>query len=1040
MSVPNTEPYPEVERVPSFPDIEASVIEFWKTDGTFQASIDQRPADREFVFYDGPPFANGPVHFGHLLTGFVKDAVPRSKTMNGFRVERRFGWDCHGLPIEMEAEKTLGVTGRVNIINYGVGRFNDFCRSLVGTTAAEWEYYVTRQARWVDMDNDYKTMDLPYMESVMWALKRLHEKGWLYEGYRVLPYCWECETPLSNFETRLDDAYRDRQDPSLTVMFELAGSNERLLVWTTTPWTLPSNLAVAIGPDLDYAVFEEQNTRYILGEATVANYGRELAGATRVGTMKGSELVGRRYTPLFPYFADTENAFRVLAADFVATEDGTGVVHIAPGFGEDDQRLSEANGIPVVAPVDERGRFTSEVPDYEGRQVFDANAEIIADLKTRGLVVRHETYVHSYPHCWRTDTPLIYRAVSSWFVKVTAFKDRMRELNQQITWVPEHVRDGAFGKWLDGARDWSISRNRFWGSPIPVWKSDDPGYPRVDVYGSLDELERDFGVRPTDLHRPGIDTLTRPNPDDPTGRSAMRRVEDVLDCWFESGSMPFAQVHYPFENQDWFESHFPGDFIVEYIGQTRGWFYTLHALATSLFDKPAFDTCLAHGILLGEDGQKLSKRLKNYPDPGEVFDTVGADAMRWALNSSAVMRGGDIVVDRHHLVEPVRQVLRPIWSAWHFLSLYANAAGRHGRIVATSPNLLDRYALAKTSQLIDHVSACMDAYDLSGACAAVQAFVDSLNNWYVRRSRDRFWAGDKDAVDTLHTVLVLLSRAAAPLLPLLTEHLYRQMTGERSVHLVDRPSSDDLPVDPGGGDILLAMDLAREVCSAAASVRKANRLRNRLPLRALTVATPEAERLRAYTDLVADEVNVKAVELTTDVAAVGDVVLQVVPAVLGPRVGPDVQKVIRAVKAGEWERDDDGSVVVAGRRLLDDEYTLRLVPKDGAASAPLAGDRGVVVLDVEVTPELAAEGMVRDVARAVNEIRREQGLHVSDRIHLVIDPGHHHDLRAALEVHRRFLRGETLAVELLVNGPISDAHRAELADGRAYHVGLHVVG
>lgn len=1040
MSEPSTERYPEVERAPSFPAIETSVIGFWEADGTFPASIERRPADREFVFYDGPPFANGPVHFGHLLTGFVKDEVPRHRTMEGFRVERRFGWDCHGLPIEMEAEKTLGVTGRVNIIEYGVDRFNEFCRSLVGTTADEWRYYVTRQARWVDMDNDYKTMDLPYMESVMWALKRLHEKGWLYEGYRVLPYCWECETPLSNFETRLDDAYRDRQDPSLTVAFELDGGAERLLVWTTTPWTLPSNLALAVGPDLDYAVFERDGDRYLLGEATVANYERELAGATRVATVKGSDLVGRRYTPLFPWLAGTENAFRVLGADFVTTDDGTGVVHIAPGFGEDDQRLAEANDLAVVAPVDERGRFSADIPDYHGLQVFDANAPIIRDLKARGVVVRHETYLHSYPHCWRTDTPLIYRAVSSWFVKVTAFKDRMRELNQEITWVPEHVRDGAFGKWLDGVRDWSISRNRFWGSPIPVWKSDDPTYPRIDVYGSLDELERDFGVRPADLHRPGIDELTRPNPDDPTGRSTMRRVEDVLDCWFESGSMPFAQVHYPFENQDWFEGHFPGDFIVEYIGQTRGWFYTLHVLATALFDRPAFGTCLAHGILLGADGQKLSKRLKNYPDPGEMFDTVGADAMRWALSASAVMRGGDILVDRHALVEPVRRVLRPIWSAWHFLSLYANAAGRRGRMVTTSPNLLDRYALARTRRLVDEVSARMDAYDLSGSCAAVQDFVDSLNNWYIRRSRDRFWAGDPEAIDTLHTVLVLLCRTAAPLLPLLTEHLYQQLTGERSVHLTDWPSSDDLPVDPDGAAIVLAVDLAREVSSAAASVRRANGLRNRLPLRSLTVATPDAERLAAYTGLVADEVNVKTVELTTDVAAVADVVLQVVPAVLGPRVGPDVQKIIRAVKAGEWERADDGSVVVAGRRLADDEFTRRLVPKQGSASAALTGDAGVVVLDVEVTPELAAEGMARDVARAVNEIRREEGLRVSDRIHLVIDAGHHHDLKSAIEAHRRFLQDETLAVELLVNGPISNGHRAELADGRAFHAGLHVVG
>src|SRR3954466_4523484 len=717
-----SERYPDVDQHPKFPDIERSIIEAWKAEHTFEQSVEQRPADDEFVFYDGPPFANGLPHYGHLLTGFVKDAVPRYKTMRGQRVERRFGWDCHGLPIEMQAEKELGVSGRVAIEEYGVDRFNARCRAIVGTTADEWRESVTRQARWVDMDNDYKTMDLTYMESVMWAQKQLYDKGLLYEGYRVLPYCWECETPLSNFETRLDDAYRDRQDPAVTVWFELE-DGRRLLVWTTTPWTLPSNLAVAVGPDIDYAVFEDDGHEYLLAEARVDAYERELATATRGGTIKGSDLVGLHYSPLFSYFADTPNAFVVLGADFVTTEDGTGVVHMAPGFGEDDQHASEAAGIQVVAPVDSQGRFTSEVGPYGGMQVFDANAPIIRDLKEKGVVVRHETYVHSYPHCWRTDTPLIYKAVSSWFVRVTALKDRMLELNEQITWVPEHVREGSFGKWLEGARDWSISRNRYWGSPLPIWKSDDPAYPRVDVYGSLDELERDFGVRPTDLHRPAIDELTRPNPDDPSGQSMMRRIPDVLDCWFESGSMPFAQVHYPFENGDWFESHFPADFICEYVGQTRGWFYTLHVLATALFDRPAFKTCVAHGIVLGDDGQKLSKRLRNYPDPIEVFDTLGADAMRWALLSSPVLRGGDLVADRRSMVEAQRSVLLPLWNVWYFLTLYANAAGVRGNVTQSFENVLDRYMAAKTRELVEAVSDRMDEDDLSGACWAIGSFL-----------------------------------------------------------------------------------------------------------------------------------------------------------------------------------------------------------------------------------------------------------------------------------------------------------------------------
>jgi isoleucyl-tRNA synthetase len=1024
------EPYPEVTPSPSFPELERGVIERWRHERTFESSIEQRRDAEEFVFYDGPPFANGSMHYGHLLTGFVKDAIPRYRTMRGQLVERRFGWDCHGLPVEMEAEKALGVSGRLAIHELGVDRFNEYCRSIVGGTADEWHGGVQRQARWVDMVDDYKTMDLSFMESVMWAFKQLHDKGLLYEGVRVLPYCWECETPLSNFETRLDDAYRQRQDPALTVWFELE-TGDRVLVWTTTPWTLPSNLALAVGPDITYAVYEDGGHRYVLGEATVATYAKELEGATLVGTMQGSELVGTTYTPLFDYFADTPNAFRVLAGDFVETEEGTGVVHMASGFGEIDLATCQANGIGVVAPVDEHGRFTREVPDWAGLQVFEANAGIIRTLKDRGNVVRHETYDHSYPHCWRTDTPLIYKAVSSWFVRVTAIRDRMLELNQQINWVPEHVRDGSFGKWLEGARDWSISRNRFWGSPIPVWKSDDPTYPRVDVYGSLDELERDFGVRPTDLHRPQIDDLTRPNPDDPTGMSTMRRIEDVLDCWFESGSMPFAQVHYPFENADWFESHFPGDFICEYIGQTRGWFYTLHVLSTALFDRPAFENCLVHGILLGDDGQKLSKRLRNYPDPQDVFDNIGADAMRWAMLSSAVLRGGDMVADRRQMEEAVRQVVLPIWNAWYFLTLYARAEGVRGTTVTGAPDhVLDRYVIAKTRQLVERVTERLDAFDLAGACGAIVGHLDSLNNWYIRRSRDRFWAGDQSAVDTLHTVLDVLCRVAAPLLPLLTDAVWPALTGQRSVHLADWPSPDDLAADD---ELVAAMDAVRDVCSAASSVRKAEGLRVRLPLPSLTVAAPDVERLRPFVDLIADEVNVKRVELSTEVAAEQD--LRLNPRVMGPKRGADVQKLLRAAKDGDWEAVDD-DVFVAGTRLDPDEY--ELVLRGGAGMRVVANM--AVTLDLQVTPELEAEGVVRDIVRGVNEARRTEGLDVSDRIRLVVDAGSHRDVRDALRAHEAFVKAETLAVEVVLpddgHHHPSCPHRIELPDGRAIRIAV----
>jgi isoleucyl-tRNA synthetase len=733
--------------------------------------------------------------------------------------------------------------------------------------------------------------------------------------------------------------------------------------------------------------------------------------------MQGSELVGRRYKPMFPFFADAPNAFQILSGDFVTTEDGTGVVHMAPGFGEDDQNACNAVGIPTLCPMDEHGRYTAEIGPWAGMHVFDANAEVIKDLKGRGLVVRHDSYHHSYPHCWRCAEPLVYRAISSWFVQVTAFRDRMGELNQQIHWVPEHVKDGSFGKWLANARDWSISRNRFWGSPIPVWKSDNPDYPRMDVYGSIEDLQRDFGTQITDLHRPYVDDLTRPNPDDPSGRSTMRRVAEVLDCWFESGSMPFAQVHYPFENAGWFESHYPGDFIVEYMAQTRGWFYTLHVLATALFDRPAFRTCVSHGIVLGDDGQKMSKSLNNYPDPMTVFDTHGSDAMRWHLLSSTILRGGDLAVTESGIRDSVRHVVLPIWNCYSFFTMYANASDYTAQRRTESNDPLDQYILGKLHALIADVTVAMDGYDLFAACATIRSFLDALTNWYVRRSRERFWAGNNDALDVMWTVLTTLCEVAAPLLPLTAEAVYRGLVGnDTSVHLRDWPDASVIPQSPS---LVAAMDRVRDVCSTASAVRKAAGLRVRLPLSQLTIAAEDAQLLEPYTAIIADEINVKSVELSSDVAAVGAFQLTVVPGVLGPRVGKAVQQVIGAVKRGEWTQDDTGSVTAGGVQLLDGEYSLRLVAVDAERSAALPANSGVIVLDTEITPELEAEGVARDLVRLVQQARRDAGLHVSDRVVLTL--GVSEPIRRKITPFTDLVTDATLAVSVVFEPGVDNA-------------------
>ncbi|WP_022870939.1 isoleucine--tRNA ligase [Yaniella halotolerans] len=1091
---------------PNLPTIEESILKYWDEDGTFKASIENRPAEvggenNEFVFYDGPPFANGLPHYGHLLTSYVKDLVARYQTQQGRRVERRFGWDTHGLPAELEAMKQLGMTDKAEIEEMGIDKFNDACRASVLEYTKEWEQYINRMARWADFENDYKTLNPSFMESVIWAFKTLHERDLTYRGFRVLPYCWNDETPLSNHELRMDDdVYKMRQDPSVTVQFTITGLPEDpalipadgatkdiaealkgvgVLAWTTTPWTLPTNFSVAAGPEIEYAVvpvvkaevdtFSAQQvllaTDRVGAHAKVLGYeDAEAAVAAITATYTGAQLAGLVYEPLFTYFVDaetygTQNAFRILADDYVSTEDGTGLVHQAPAYGEEDQRVNDAHGIPVVLSVDEGAKFLplfgdetvggGALKDIAGVQVFDANRTIIRALRAQGSLLTEQSYEHSYPHCWRCRTPLIYRAITSWYVKVSEFKDDMLRHNEEINWIPGNVKHGQFGKWLENARDWSISRNRYWGSPIPVWESDDPNYPRLEVYGSLDEIQEAFGQLPrnadgeVDLHRPWIDELVRPNPDDPTGKSMMRRVEDVLDVWFDSGSMPYAQVHYPMQNKEWFDTHNPADFIVEYIGQTRGWFYTMHVLGTALFNRPAFKNVISHGIVLGSDGNKMSKSLQNYPDVNEVLDRDGSDAMRWFLMASPILRGGNLIVTEEGIREAARQAILPAWNVWHFFSLYANSAtdggnrpgGYQAQLRYESTDPLDQYILAATGTMLRDVKAALDDYNVSGAADTIRTYMDTMTNWYIRRSRQRFFAEDTQALDTLYTVLEAFSRAAAPLMPLVAEEIWRGLTGGRSVHLTDYPDADLFPSGDEAITLQDTMELVRTIASSASSLRKGANRRVRLPLAELTVVVPNVERFtQAFTDILSDELNVKNIKLV-DVANTSaedfgiSQQLTVNARAAGPRLGKAVQTVIKASKTNDWSVADDGTVVAGGIALESAEYTLSTVVEDdpdNPESAVAVIPAGFVLLNTAVDETLAAEGAARDVIRAVQSARRDAALDVSDRIHTSITGSE--VVIEAIRPHETLISNETLSLQVTFEATDTPDPRESFAD------------
>lgn len=1002
----------QFEQGESFPRREERVLRHWQERGVFKKSVEGRKGKPIFSFYDGPPFATGLPHYGHLLAGTIKDAVPRYKTMKGFCVPRRFGWDCHGLPIENEIEKAKELSGAAAIEGFGIANFNEECRAIVLRYTGEWKKTVDRMGRWVDFEKTYRTMDLTFMESVWWVFKQIYDQELVYEGFKVMPFSMKLGTPISNFEANLN--YREVDDPSVTVMFELVDEpGTYFLAWTTTPWTLPSNLALMVSPSHEYVKVQKDGKKYILAEARVDANFKE--GAEVLERFKGSSLGGKKYKPLFPFFKDNEG-FRIILEEGVSMEDGTGIVHSAPAFGEMDFFACKRENIELVCPVDSNGRFTAEVPPYAGMLVKDADKPIMQDLKKQGHLFYQGTIHHRYPFCWRSDTPLIYKAVSTWFVAVEKIKNHILAANAEIHWMPEHIKEGRFGKWLENARDWAISRNRYWGTPIPVWRSESGDLLAV---GSIAELEKLSGVKVHDLHRHHIDQIEFVK----DGKK-YTRIKEVFDCWFESGSMPYAQNHYPFEHKKEFEESFPADFIGEGLDQTRGWFYTLTVLAAALFKKPAFKNVIVNGIILAEDGAKMSKRLKNYPDPEIVIEKYGADAIRLYMLNSPAVKAEDLRFSEKGVEHVLRQVMIPFWNSFVFLSTYAKIYHWKPTKKAYELALIDRWILSLTQKLIADVEAGMDGYDLSRAVDPFVGFVDQLTNWYIRRCRSRFWA-DQDSPDrqaafhTLYTVLLTLSKVAAPFIPFLTDAIYQELKTDEmpeSVHLCDFPVVD---ASLRNEALEKEMAAAQSAVSLGHSLRKEYKLKVRQPLQKALLITSNEELLAALEkqqQLIADELNVKSVELHADEAKFVQWIAKPNFPVLGKKIGklmPQAQKVISAFDRKQLIALTQGQTIhveIGGEKValeLADVQIERKV-KEGLA----AGNDGdlTVALDTALDEPLLLEGLARELVNKINTMRREEGLDVTDRIKLKLKTSPR--VQQAFELHREYITGETLSLDV----------------------------
>ncbi len=970
--------YPKTDAKPNFPALEQEILAFWRADDTFHKSLNQTKQGHPFSFYDGPPFGNGLPHWGHLGVSVVKDMVCRYQTMQGRHVRRELGWDCHGLPAENSVEKKQGRPAKDIVANDGIAAFCDMCRADVMTYTSEWERFIERMGRWVDVGDGYgyKTMDKNYMESMLWTLKTLYDKGLLYKDYSVNWFDWVNGTIVSNSEASQD--YRDVTDDAVTVWFELE-NGDRVLAWTTTPWTLPANSALAVNPKMTYVRMRDTDGAvYVIAASRLGAYAKQFDGMEKLGEIHGTDLVGLRYTPLFDYYTGLSDLlYQVIPADYVSDSDGTGIVHIAPAYGAED--FWAAKNIdpkfPVLLNVDNYGNFDDTVRDFAGENIFAANGKIMDMLKSRGHLVKKEQYKHNYPYRDRSKEKLIQRATDSWYIDVPKIRDRLMANNAMVHWTSAGER---FRMWIENARPWAISRNRFWGTPLPIWERDG----EYKIFGSIAEIQEFFGVEINDLHRPTLDALEK---------DGWTRIPDVLDCWVESGSMPWASLHYPFENADRFAAEFPADYIIEGQDQTRGWFYALMVLATAMFDKPAFRTVSANGLVMDENKKKFSKSLKNFVDPWDQIDQVGADAVRLFILGSNFMKAEPVFVDKEGKVfnETAKTILTPLWNAYHFFTLYANAGNITAGGTPASENALDKYILAELDELIATTGAALDAYVPDGAVTAFVRFLDVLNNWYIRRNRARFWDEEQAAFDTLHYVLVTLARVMAPFAPFISDYIYKNLSGGESVHLTPFP-------DATGHDKKIVMDMRRvqSIVSVGGRLREQYKLRNRLPLNKLTVAGVD---LSDYADIIRDELNVKTVEFIDNVDAVADTFVYLITPKIGGRLGGALKEIIPAVKSGNYEICGD-KLIAAGHELNADEFESRLTVKDSVTGATLPDNTAVVVLDTDVNAELVAEGLANDALRFIQDTRKALNFDVSDRVNMTYHGAP--AILSAIDVHR----------------------------------------